>query len=363
MIPASPIQQNVDPQDRGPVVPEWQRALAGAVRDANELRALLDLPPSPGPAGDAGFPLRVPRGYVARMRRGDPHDPLLAQVLPTAAEGRETPGFGPDPVGDHAAMTRPGVLHKYHGRVLLTTTGACGIHCRYCFRREFPYAEANPRTGEWHEALEYIAAQADIEEVILSGGDPLSLPDSRLADLVRRIEAIPHVTTLRVHTRMPVVLPERVDDRLCAWVEATRLATVIVLHANHGNEIDPAVAAAAARLAAAKATLLNQSVLLRGVNDDPAAIAELSRRLFAAGVLPYYLHLLDPVRGAAHFEVGADEARELLGAVAGRLPGYLVPRLVREEAGRPGKTPIAHDWAASGGAVSGPANAGGETRR
>lgn len=350
MIPASPIQQNAA---RPPVrAPAWQRALAGAVRDAGELRELLGLPA--GPAGDAGFPLRVPRSYVARMRRGDPRDPLLAQVLPAAAEARTTPGFGPDPVGDRAAMIRPGVLHKYHGRVLLTTTGACAIHCRYCFRREFPYADANPRPDDWRGALDYIAERDDVEEVILSGGDPLSLTDARLADLVRRIEAIPHVTTLRLHTRMPVVLPERVDDDLCAWLGATRLATVVVLHANHGNEIDAAVTAAARRLAACDATLLNQSVLLRGVNDDPAALADLSRRLFAAGVLPYYLHLLDPVRGAAHFEVRADEARRLMSAVAGRLPGYLVPRLVAEQAGRPGKTPIAHDWAETDGAESAP---------
>lgn len=339
MIPATRKQKN---DSATATVPEWQRELATAVRDAGELRSLLGLPKDA--AGDAGFPVRVPRGYVARMRHGDPDDPLLAQVLPSAAEAREVPGFGPDPVGDQAAMIRPGVLHKYYGRVLLVTTGACGIHCRYCFRREFPYADANPRPDDWQAALDYIAGDDSIEEVILSGGDPLSLSDRKLADLVERIEAIPHVTTLRIHSRLPVVLPERVDDRLCAWLGGTRLATVVVVHANHGNEIDAAVGAAVERLRATGAMVLNQAVLLRGVNDDADAMVELSRRLFAAGVLPYYLHMLDPVRGAAHFETGSDEARRLMAAVAARLPGYLVPRFVVEEAGRPGKTPLAHDW-------------------
>lgn len=339
MIPATRKQKN----DSAPAtVPEWQRELATAIRDAGELRTMLDLPDDA--AGDAGFPVRVPRGYAARMRRGDPDDPLLAQVLPSAAEAREVPGFGPDPVGDRAAMIRPGVLHKYHGRVLLVTTGACGIHCRYCFRREFPYADANPRPDDWQAAIDYIAADDSIEEVILSGGDPLSLSDRKLTGLVERIEAIPHVGTLRIHTRLPVVLPERVDDALCGWLSGTRLATVVVLHANHGNEIDPSVNAAAARMRATGAVLLNQAVLLRGVNDDVDAMIELSRRLFAAGVLPYYLHMLDPVRGAARFEIGPEEARRLMAAVAARLPGYLVPRLVVEQAGRPGKTPLAHDW-------------------
>lgn len=339
MIPASTRQKNVSGDEP---VPAWQRALGGAIRDAGELLALLGL--EQHPAADAGFPVRVPRGYVDRMRHGDPADPLLTQVLPTPAESEEAPGFGPDPVGDTAAMMQPGVLHKYSGRVLLVTTGACGVHCRYCFRREFPYADANPRSNDWHKALDYIESDSSIEEVILSGGDPLSLPDSRLADLVARIEAIPHVTTLRLHTRMPVVLPERVDDALCSWLAQTDLATVVVLHANHGNEIAGGIDAACRRLAATGAVMLNQAVLLRGVNDTVAALADLSRRLFAVGVLPYYLHLLDPVRGAAGFAVDREAARALMAGVAARLPGYLVPRLVVEEPGQPGKTPIAHQW-------------------
>ncbi|MEF8834496.1 MAG: EF-P beta-lysylation protein EpmB [Halofilum sp. (in: g-proteobacteria)] len=339
MIPATRKQKNDSAPD---TVPEWQRELGRAIRDTGELQSTLGLPEDT--AGDAGFPVRVPRGYVARMRPGDPCDPLLAQVLPSAAETRDIPGYGPDPVGDRAAMIRPGVLHKYHGRVLLIATGACGIHCRYCFRREFPYADANPRPDDWQAALEYIAADETIEEVILSGGDPLSLPDSKLSHLVKRLEAIPHIGTLRIHTRLPVVLPERVDDRFHRWLSGTRFATVVVLHANHGNEIDASVDSAVQRLRSTGAMVLNQAVLLRGVNANEDAMVDLSRRLFAAGVLPYYLHMLDPVRGAARFEIGSEEACRLMAAVAARLPGYLVPRLVMEEPGRPGKTPLAHDW-------------------
>lgn len=342
MIPASTRQQNA---------PTWQRELGQALRDPAELLAQLDLDAAswggtlPGMnAAARDFPLRVPRSYVARMQPGDPHDPLLAQVLPTGRERDEIDGFGPDPVGDQSAMMRPGVLHKYHGRVLLVTTGACAVHCRYCFRREFPYADANPRPGQWHEALDYIAADPSIEEVILSGGDPLSLRDDTLADLVERIAAIDHVTTLRLHTRLPVVLPARVDEALCAWLRASRLRTVVVLHANHANELDGDCRDAVRALLDTGVWLLNQSVLLRGVNDSAGALEALSRQLFACGVLPYYLHLLDPVRGAAHFDVHESAARRLLAEVAGRIPGYLVPRLVREEPGRPGKTPRPFEW-------------------
>lgn len=339
MIPASLHQKNV---------PAWQRALSEAIRDPLELLSLLRIDPaSVDPDLAAGhFPLRVPRGYAARMRIEDPADPLLAQVLPRAVEDADTTGNG-DPVGELAAMPCPGVLHKYHGRVLLVTTGACGIHCRYCFRRQFPYGEANPRTRDWAAALEYIGRDDTIEEVILSGGDPLSLPDPTLADLVARLETIDHVRTLRLHTRMPVVLPERIDESLLEWLATTRLQRVMVLHANHPNELDADVAAAGRRLQDAGATLLNQAVLLSGVNDSAAVLEALSRRLFAFGTLPYYLHLLDPVRGAAHFDVKIEKARRLLGELAARLPGYLVPRLVREEPGRAGKTPVTFAWGAN----------------
>ena len=283
------------------------------------------------------FPLRVPRGFVARMRPRDPRDPLLRQVLPLAEECLAVEGFGADPVGDLSAMVVPGVLHKYHGRVLLTATGACAVHCRYCFRRHFPYAEANPVVDQWHQALDYIAGDESITEVILSGGDPLSLSDRRLAELTTRLEAIPHLRRLRLHTRLPIVLPERVNDELRDWLGATRLKTAVVVHANHANEVDASVIAALADLKGSGAELLNQSVLLRGVNDSTEALMALSEKLFEAGVLPYYLHLLDKVQGAAHFEVEEVAARRLMAELNRQLPGYLVPRLVREIPGAPGK--------------------------
>lgn len=321
----------------------WQRELARAVTDPAELVALLSLDArliDPARRVAARFGLRVPRGYVARMRRGDPDDPLLRQILPLAAESVVVPGFHHDPVGDLAAMQTPGVLQKYDGRVLLTTTGACAVHCRYCFRRHFPYADANPAAAEWGEALAGIGADSTIREVILSGGDPLMLPDARIAALVEALARIPHLQRLRVHTRLPIVLPERVTDELCALLTGTRLRSIVVVHANHPHEIDAQVLSALKRLQRGGTALLNQSVLLRGVNDDADVLCRLSEALFAGGVLPYYLHLLDKVHGAAHFDVDLDRGRALWNEMTARLPGYLVPRLVREEAGAPAKTVI-----------------------
>jgi EF-P beta-lysylation protein EpmB len=311
------------------------------VTDPRELLALLGLPDEPGSCSAAAlFGLRVPRGFIARMRPGDRHDPLLLQVLPVARETEAVAGFSADPLGEAAAMATPGLLHKYAGRVLLTLTGACGVHCRYCFRRHYPYAEANPAGRQWEQARDYIAAHADIHEVILSGGDPLSLSDARLAALADELAAIPHVRRLRIHSRLPVVVPERITDELLAWLGGGRLRPVLVIHANHPNEIDTQVAKALRRVVSAGIPLLNQSVLLHGVNDDLESLCALSETLFTAGALPYYLHQLDPVQGAAHFAVGSDQARALLAGLRTRLPGYLVPRLVREEAGAPGKTPL-----------------------
>ncbi len=321
----------------------WQTDMAEAVRDPGELLAFLELDPrwlEPARRAAKTFPLRVPRAFLARMQKGDPADPLLRQVLPLGEELAETPGYVEDPVGDMPSVAARGLLHKYRGRVLLITTGACGVHCRYCFRRHFPYSEENARSGEWREALDYIAADTSIDEVILSGGDPLALSDERLAGLARAVEAIPHIRRLRLHTRQPVVLPSRVDGALLAWLEASRLQKVVVLHTNHANEIDAAVREACAKLRGAGATLLNQTVLLRGVNDSAEALAALSEALFAAQVLPYYLNLLDPVAGAAHFDVPEPEALALMEALRARLPGYLVPRLVREVPGAPAKMPV-----------------------
>lgn len=328
---------------QSPQAPRWQRLWREAVRDGGELLGLLDLEPAAlGLSAEAArqFPLRVPRGFVSRMRRGDPDDPLLRQVLPVDAEMQPAPGFSLDAVGDGAATAGDGVIRKYNGRALLVATGSCAINCRYCFRRHFPYAEQTASASGWEAALERIGADTGIEEVILSGGDPLSLSDAKLAALTDGLRGMPHVRRLRIHSRLPVVLPERVDEGLLGWLESLPWPVAVVLHANHANEFDGSVDAALARLRGTGATLLNQAVLLRGVNDSVEALAALSTRGFDAGVVPYYLHQLDRVQGAAHFEVDDARARALHAALAARLSGYLVPKLVREVAGDPGKRPL-----------------------
>ena len=350
----------VDPPVRHTAVPapraHWQRLLADAVRDPIELCRLVGIDPAAaGPTG--GFPLLVPRGFVTRMRHGDPQDPLLRQVLPAVAEGQPVPGFTADPLGEGQAVAAPGLVRKYQGRALLLLTGGCAVNCRYCFRREFPYAD-HGAAGFPGAALEVIAADPTLQEVILSGGDPLLVDDQRLATVVEALDAIPHLRRLRIHTRLPVVLPERVTDGLLAVLSATRLTGVLVLHANHAAELDDSVATAARRLAATGTLLLNQAVLLAGVNDRVATLAALSERLLAIGVLPYYLHLLDRVRGAAHFEVGEARARDLLRGLQESLSGYAVPRLVREVPGERSKLWIHPAPAPTVGAPGSPLTSG-----
>ncbi|WP_237068524.1 EF-P beta-lysylation protein EpmB [Microbulbifer guangxiensis] len=321
----------------------WQAELADLVTDPRELIELLALDPAHLPAAlraSDDFALRVPRPFIARMVKGDPADPLLQQVLPGAPELEAAPGFGPDPLGESAANPVPGVVHKYHGRLLLIVAGQCAVNCRYCFRRLFPYGDNHLNRSQWQGALDYVRAQAGLREVILSGGDPLVLGDRQLQWLAGELADIPQLTTLRVHTRLPIVAPSRITAELLQWLAGSRLKPVLVLHCNHANEIDATVRASLQRLREAGVTLLNQAVLLRGVNDSETALAELSERLFDSGVMPYYLHQLDRVQGAAHFEVPDDRARALVEAIRRRLPGYLVPRLVREIAGEPSKTPI-----------------------
>jgi EF-P beta-lysylation protein EpmB len=338
MIAATPSSSQLENHSSAP---RWQEVLANAIRDPAELCEMLGLAPgSVAPAAHASFALRVPRGYVARMRRGDPRDPLLLQVLPVASELEIVAGFTGDPVGDLASRAATGLLHKYQGRALIVATGACAVHCRYCFRRHFPYADESALHQGWAPALVHLRADSSIGEVILSGGDPLSLNDRRLVELTRELEKIPHFRRLRIHTRYPVVLPERIDSSLVRWLTEVRAQKVVVIHANHAQELDAQVAQACAALRTAGATVLNQSVLLAGVNDSVDALAALSEALFSMQVLPYYLHLLDRVEGAAHFEVSETRALTLHRELAERLPGYLVPKLVREIQGEAAKSPV-----------------------
>ncbi|MEH6564979.1 MAG: EF-P beta-lysylation protein EpmB [Halopseudomonas sp.] len=322
---------------------DWQNILATSITDPRVLLARLKLDSAllEGALAASGeFPLRVPEPYLQRMQPGNPHDPLLRQVLPLGEELAEQPGYVVDPLGEQHSNARPGIIHKYHGRLLLVVTAGCAINCRYCFRRHFPYDENNLSTAEWDQALDYIRQDSSIHEVIYSGGDPLAANDRRLAWLTRQIADIAHVKRLRVHTRLPVVIPQRVTPELIEALCGTRLPVTMVLHCNHANEVDANMLAATERLRTAKVTLLNQAVLLRGVNDRLNDQIALSEALGDNGILPYYLHLLDHVRGASHFHCADATAKQLIGELLTRLPGYLVPRLVREVAGQPGKVPV-----------------------
>ncbi len=333
-LPETRPSAAADDDSRAVVQPDasasWQTAVRHAIRDPAELAALLDLPLEAlgRPAQTAEFPLLVPRGFAARMRKGDVSDPLLRQVWPAGAEALRTPGFESDPLQEHG-LAAHGVLKKYARRALLIASGACPIHCRYCFRREFPYQAQVAARADWRDALDELARVGGVDEAILSGGDPLSLGNRRLRHLIEKL-ATAGVQTVRIHSRFPIVVPERIDAGLIEILRTAQPRIVVVVHCNHANEIDANTAAALLGLRPYVAALLNQAVLLRGVNDDAATLTALSERLFASGVLPYYLHLLDRVNGTAHFEVEAETAVALVAEMRARLPGYLVPRLVKE---------------------------------
>ena len=318
----------------------WQQRLAKAFTSLEDLFDYLQLDHSmlmSTRSAAVQFGLKVPREFAALMKKGDINDPLLRQVLPSAAELCNTPGYKDDPVGDGPAMVAPGVIHKYWGRALLIVTGACGINCRYCFRRHFPYSKSSIGHNYLYQALDYLRENREIQEIILSGGDPLSLTDGRLAGLLEALEQIPHLTRLRVHSRLPVVLPHRLSQGLINLLTSSRFQAVLVLHINHAMEVSDLLIKNLDGLQSGAVTLLNQSVLLRGVNDSIHRLRALSEKLFSAGILPYYLHLLDPVRGAEEFLVPEPEAIALHRQLKDQLPGYLVPRLAKEVPGMASK--------------------------
>jgi EF-P beta-lysylation protein EpmB len=324
----------------------WQQQLSQAITSPEILLKTLEIPDSyldGAVSGAREFPIRVPLAFARRMEKGNVNDPLLRQVLPLAEETELPPdGFVLDPLEENTSNTTPGIIHKYNGRVLLITNGTCAVNCRYCFRRHFPYDDNRLSTQEWNEALEYIRARPDINEVILSGGDPLTNNDQRLFSLISAIEDIPHVSRLRIHTRLPIVIPDRITNGLITRLSESSLAIVVVVHVNHANEIDQDVAHALKRVHSAGIHLFNQSVLLKGVNDNAGSLIALSERLFTCHVIPYYLHLLDPVIGAHHFDINEEMALLLVTEILNHLPGFLVPKLVREIAGEGSKTPVLH---------------------
>lgn len=321
----------------------WQKALSEAITDPGELFTLLNLDFSLLEAAYRTiklFPLRVPRGFVTRMEKANPHDPLLRQILPLEEEFIKGEDFSDDPLQEAENNPIPGLLHKYHGRVLITLTGSCAVHCRYCFRRNFPYEKNNPGQIGFEKILAYINADTSINEVILSGGDPLNVSDKKLAQVIMMLSTIPHLTRLRFHSRLPIVLPERITEDLVNLFVSSRLTPVMVVHANHANEIDSTVAAAIKMMRSKNILVLNQAVLLKGVNDDVDSLVALCEKLFSVGILPYYLHLLDKVNGTTHFALSDKKAKQIFYKLQLRLPGFLVPRLVREIAGQPAKTLI-----------------------
>jgi EF-P beta-lysylation protein EpmB len=344
--PAQPVRATSvgPPTSARPVLKTWRDELRLAVRDAAQLVTALELPAElieAAKPASRDFPLFAPWPYITRMRKGDPADPLLRQVLPVESELLSPQGFTADPVDDNSATLSPGLLQKYSSRALLVTTGACAVHCRYCFRRHFPYSESPRSPDDWQPAIDRIAADPTIDEVLLSGGDPLTLVDEHLAELARRLAEVPHLRRLRVHTRLPIMIPQRVTDELLGWLRGTRLAPIMVIHANHANEIDESTTTAIAKLVDGGIPVLNQSVLLASVNDSAEALIDLSRRLVDLRVMPYYLHQLDRVQGAAHFEVPISRGLELMDQMRRALPGYAVPRYVQEVAGEANKVVLA----------------------
>ncbi|MCW7761450.1 EF-P beta-lysylation protein EpmB [Photorhabdus luminescens] len=322
---------------------DWLKQLTDVITDPDELLQLLSLDKHPAlsKGSDARrlFPLRVPRAFAARMQANDPNDPLLLQVITTPEEFTLTPGFSTDPLDEQRSAV-PGLLHKYRNRALLLVKGGCAVNCRYCFRRHFPYEDNKGNKRNWQQALDYIQQHPELDEIIFSGGDPLMAKDHELDWLISHLEKISHIKRLRIHTRLPVVIPARITTTLCDRLAQSRLQVLMVTHINHANEIDQSLRNSMMLLKQAGVTLLNQSVLLRGVNNHSDTLAELSNALFDAGILPYYIHVLDKVQGAAHFMVSDEEARELIRELLTKISGYLVPRLAREIGGEPSKTPL-----------------------
>lgn len=322
----------------------WQSQLSDLITDPLELLNLLELSTDQLLSGailaSEKFKLRVPRAFVGKMNAKDPLDPLLLQVLPHHLELEEHPEFVTDPLGEEAANQLPGVLHKYKSRFLLTLTGACAVHCRYCFRRHFPYQENLPKNEDWLNIKNYIESNPDINEVILSGGDPLTLSNRKLALWLERLSSLKQVKILRIHSRVPIVIPNRIDEELISLLKNSRLRIILVVHSNHASELDDFNCSKLLQLSEHHITVLNQAVLLKGVNDSAQTLTDLSYRLFEARVMPYYLHVLDKVKGAQHFDLIPSEIDAIYQDVLASLPGYLVPKLVREIAGEKNKTPL-----------------------
>lgn len=315
----------------------WQLELKNSITNYLDLFKLLNLNPKHPKLIDtiqySQFPLLVTNSFINRIQKMDINDPLLRQILPTTQELQNNNSFCADPLQEANFNKIPGLLHKYSSRVLIIVTKACAINCRYCFRKEFQYS-ANIASGKNLEnIINYIAKDSSIIEVILSGGDPLIAPNNYLQHLISKLESIKHIETVRIHSRVPIILPCRLEPEFINILLKSRLNIVLVTHTNHPQEINQEVAEYFKLLQNTKITLLNQTVLLKNINDNAGVLAELSRKLFSIKILPYYLHILDKVNGTKHFAVKLSTAKKIYGELQSKLPGYLVPKLVTEKPG------------------------------
>jgi len=340
---AKPVNQPQDQISLKPLddTPDWLLEIKAAIKSFDALAYALELDSAEltkGQAAHQSFPLMVPRPYLERIEKANLRDPLLLQILPLEQEMLKLPGYVKDPLAEKEHNPQKALVHKYSSRILVITSGSCAINCRYCFRRHFPYADNHLSSNEWSSLLDYLKLHSEINEVILSGGDPLMIKDKQLASRIKTLESLPQIKRIRIHTRLPVVIPSRINNELLNWVNETRLKVVMVWHINHANEIDDAVSQAASKLVKAGVKLFNQGVILKGINDTCDSQVALSEALFDADILPYYMFTLDSVEGAAHFDISLDEAQTLMGKVAAKLPGYLVPKLAKEIPGKSAKT-------------------------
>jgi EF-P beta-lysylation protein EpmB len=337
VLSTNPALDRALDSDLDPEQASWQKIVNESIRDISALLHALGLPDQ---SHYSNFPILVPGPYLSRIERGNPNDPLLRQVISTVQEVQDVPGYIEQPLNESTFAKTSGLIQKYHGRVLLIVTGSCAINCRYCFRRHFPYQDFQPTSKDWQRIIDALMKDTSINEVILSGGDPLMMSDKRLKWIVQQVETIPHIDTIRIHSRLPVVIPQRITKTLIEILAESRLKAVLVTHINHPQELDETVSNAMLALQRADVLLLNQSVLLKDINNDAEILSTLSKQLFKANILPYYLHALDPVAGAAHFDVSGKEAEAIMSVMRASLPGYLVPKLVREVPGQPSKSPL-----------------------
>lgn len=321
-------------------IPLWRQIQRETFTDWKKLVDFLQLDldsPKARLLTHSSFPLNLPLRLAQKIQKNCWNDPVLIQFLPTTEEEKESPLFVLDPVEDEAFRKTPKLLHKYQARALLLSTSACAMNCRFCFRRNFAYETTEKK---FEKELQEIRLDTSLSEILLSGGDPLSLGHTQLESILKELEQIPHVKRIRFHTRFPLGIPERIDADFLKLLGGCEKQIIFVIHCNHAHEFDDTILESLRQIQRLGVIVISQSVLLKGVNDTVEALEELFLLLINNGILPYYLHQLDRVQGAIHFEVPETTGKELIAELQKRLPGYAVPKYVKEEAHKPHKTPI-----------------------